>query len=58
MKFHQAKSYQPKCKEIYQHYKTEIKKLLSNARAEHIGSFSIPNCISKGDLDIFVGGSF
>ncbi len=54
MKFLEAKEYQSDCELKYQHYKTKVHELLPKARVEHIGSSSIPNAISKGDLDILV----
>lgn len=55
MKFLTADSYQNKCQTLFELYSDKIKRLLPGARVEHIGSSSIPNAISKGDLDIFVG---
>ncbi|MCF6287898.1 MAG: GrpB family protein [Proteobacteria bacterium] len=54
MKFYPAEKYQSKCEKLYQRYKKIISNILPNAQIEHIGSSAIPNCISKGDLDIYV----
>ena len=55
MKFYNPEQYQPNCHERFNHYQSKIQQLLSNVRVEHIGASSIPQAISKGDLDIFVG---
>lgn len=55
MKFFEAEGYQPVCIKSFEYYKAEISKLLPSVRVEHIGASSIPNAISKGDLDIFIG---
>ncbi|WP_396586357.1 GrpB family protein [Bermanella sp. R86510] len=55
MQFYKADEYQASCEYLYRKYEVEIAALLPNARIEHIGASSIPNAISKGDLDIFVG---
>lgn len=55
MKFYNAKNYQPACLKLFKHFKRGINRLLPKARVEHIGSSSIPNAISKGDLDIYIG---
>lgn len=55
MKFYNPEQYQPNCQERFNHYQRKIQQLLSHARVEHIGASSIPQAVSKGDLDIFVG---
>ncbi|MFA0055587.1 GrpB family protein [Vibrio echinoideorum] len=55
MKFYPAEQYQAACYELFIRYEREIKKLIPNARVEHVGASSIPSAVSKGDLDIFVG---
>ncbi|PML11454.1 GrpB family protein [Vibrio lentus] len=55
MKFYSAEQYQAACYELFIRYEREIKKLIPNARVEHVGASSIPSAVSKGDLDIFVG---
>lgn len=54
MKFYPAKDYQARCKKKYDAYKANISQVLPDAQVEHIGASSVPNCISKGDLDIYV----
>ncbi|MEZ8227732.1 GrpB family protein [Vibrio splendidus] len=55
MKFYPAEQYQAACYELFIRYERDIKKLIPNARVEHVGASSIPSAVSKGDLDIFVG---
>ncbi|NOH99486.1 GrpB family protein [Vibrio sp. 99-70-13A1] len=55
MKFYSADQYQSSCEGLYRKYQREIQALLPDAVVEHIGASSIPNGVSKGDLDIFVG---
>ncbi|MFA0265290.1 GrpB family protein [Vibrio cyclitrophicus] len=55
MKFYPAEQYQAACNELFVRYGRDIKKLIPNARVEHVGASSIPFALSKGDLDIFVG---
>lgn len=55
MKFFRSEQYQPRCLQLYKQYTLEIKRLLPDARVEHIGASSVPGALSKGDLDIFVG---
>ncbi|MEZ8154892.1 GrpB family protein [Vibrio splendidus] len=55
MKFYPAEQYQAACNELFVRYERDIKKLIPNARVEHVGASSIPFAVSKGDLDIFVG---
>ncbi|MBE8565867.1 GrpB family protein [Vibrio sp. OPT20] len=55
MKFYPAEQYQAACNELFIRYERDIKKLIPNARVEHVGAASIPFAVSKGDLDIFVG---
>ncbi|CAM3485341.1 hypothetical protein PAMA111031_04255 [Paraphotobacterium marinum] len=40
---------------LFEKYKNKIQSILPKAKIEHIGSSSIPNAISKGDLDILIG---
>ena len=54
MKFYSAEEYQPQCHALFEHYQSKIQALLPNAHIEHIGASSIPNAISKGDLDIYI----
>lgn len=58
MKLYKAENYQLNCQILYNDYRNRILSVLPYARVEHIGSSSIPECISKGDLDIFVGVDF
>jgi len=39
---------------LFEDYQQKIQKQLPNAQVEHIGASSIPGCLSKGDLDIYV----
>ncbi|WP_061015660.1 GrpB family protein [Vibrio splendidus] len=55
MKFYPEEQYQAACNELFIRYERDIKKLIPNARVEHVGASSIPFAVSKGDLDIFVG---
>jgi len=55
MKFYPAEQYQAACNELFVRYDRDIKKLIPNAKVEHVGASSIPSAVSKGDLDIFVG---
>ncbi|SJL84602.1 GrpB family protein [Vibrio palustris] len=55
MKFYQPSVYQPQCQQWFTHYKSAIQACLPDARIEHIGASSLPNALSKGDVDIFVG---
>ena len=55
MKFLKPEEYQNKANEIFHTVREQIKDILPRARVEHVGSSAVPGCISKGDLDIFVG---
>ena len=55
MKFYPAEQYQVACHEMFARYERDIRKLIPNARVEHVGASSIPSAVSKGDLDIFIG---
>ncbi|HAS8008518.1 TPA: hypothetical protein I7603_19445, partial [Vibrio cholerae] len=55
MQFYKADEYQASCENLYRKYELEIAALLPDASIEHIGTSSIPNAVSKGDLDILVG---
>jgi GrpB-like predicted nucleotidyltransferase (UPF0157 family) len=55
MKLYQAKDYQLNCQLQFEKHKVQILKCLPIAQVEHIGASSIPGCVSKGDLDIYVG---
>ena len=55
MQFYKANEYQASCENLYRKYELEIAALLPGASIEHIGASSIPNAVSKGDLDILVG---
>ena len=54
MIFLEPEQYQQKCAQFFNLYQKDISTLLPFARIEHIGSSSIPNAISKGDLDIYI----
>ena len=58
MQFYPAEQYQAACHEMFERCERHIKKLLPNARVEHVGASSIPLAVSKGDLDIFIGVEF
>ncbi len=45
----------PKIDKIFSEVEAIILAALPDSRVEHIGSTAIPNSITKGDLDIFVG---
>lgn len=55
MRFFNPEEYQATNEALFLKYESAIKNLIPEARVEHIGASSIPNAISKGDLDIFVG---
>lgn len=55
MKFFSPEQYQATNEALFLKYESAIKKLIPEARVEHIGASSISKAISKGDLDIFVG---
>lgn len=55
MKLLKYEEYSAKTNTIFNQLKLELLNILPVARVEHIGSSSIPNSLSKGDLDIFVG---
>ncbi|EHZ2656915.1 GrpB family protein [Vibrio vulnificus] len=55
MQFYKADEYQASCENLYRKYELQIAALLPGATIEHIGASSIPNAVSKGDLDILVG---
>ncbi|ENX16173.1 hypothetical protein F895_01764 [Acinetobacter sp. CIP 64.2] len=55
MQFLSAPEYQPNCALLFEDYKNKIQQLTPYAVIEHIGSSAIPNAISKGDLDIYIG---
>lgn len=55
MQFYKADEYQASCENLYRNYKLQIAALLPDATIEHIGASSVPNAVSKGDLDILVG---
>ena len=55
MQFYKADEYQASCENLYRKYELQIAALLPDATIEHIGASSIPNAVSKGDLDILVG---
>jgi GrpB-like predicted nucleotidyltransferase (UPF0157 family) len=57
MKFFKASDYQPKVNHIFRILETEMLEVFPKLRIEHIGSSSIPNAISKGDLDVFISVS-
>lgn len=55
MVFYTPEQYQINCHKGFNHYKRKIQQLLPHVRVEHIGASAIPQAISKGDLDIFIG---
>ena len=55
MRFLRPSEYQPFCNERFSYYRKVVTGILPQAIVEHIGASAIPNAISKGDLDIFVG---
>lgn len=55
MKFYEANEYQGKVNAIFTSLSSDLSKVLPHARIEHIGASSIPNSVSKGDIDVFVG---
>lgn len=55
MKFYEANEYQDKVNSIFDELSEELKRVLPDARVEHIGSSAIEGAVSKGDLDVFVG---
>jgi GrpB-like predicted nucleotidyltransferase (UPF0157 family) len=57
MKFLKASDYQEKVNSIFRILESELLELLPSICIEHIGSSSIPNAISKGDLDVFISVS-
>lgn len=54
MKFLKASDYQPKVNSIFRILENELLEVLPKLRIEHIGSSSIPNAVSKGDLDVYI----
>ena len=55
MKFLKATEYQDIVNQIFAKLSSELKTILVNTRIEHIGASSIPDAVSKGDLDVYVG---
>ena len=55
VKLLEYKDYKNRVEEIFSSLSKELSEAMPYARIEHIGSSSIPNSLSKGDLDIFVG---
>ncbi len=55
MQFYKPNEYQTSCENLFRKYELKITALLPSAAIEHIGASSIPNAVSKGDLDILVG---
>lgn len=49
-----AASYQVQTEVIFRELRTELRRLLPDARIEHIGASSIPGAVSKGNLDLCV----
>lgn len=41
--------------DIFEQLKGDLIQILGNVQIEHVGSSAVPGCISKGDLDIYVG---
>ncbi len=54
MRFFPSEDYQIQCQKLFEVYQLAIQQQLPNTQIEHIGASAIPNCISKGDLDIYV----
>lgn len=55
MKFYKENEYRNRCDALFLKYELAISELLPHARIEHVGSSSISDALSKGDLDIFIG---
>ena len=55
MKFLGPQAYQPWARQLFEQLSATIRRVLPDARIEHIGSSSIQGALSKGDLDLFVG---
>lgn len=54
MKFLKASGYQDKVSSIFNSLEAELLGICPGLSIEHVGSTSIPNAISKGDLDVLV----
>ncbi len=54
MKFYKSADYQPNATQLYNMLYKELSKNLPWADIEHIGASSVPDAISKGDLDVLV----
>lgn len=55
MKLKKYEEYSSHVEVLFTKLSQELRLVLPDARIEHIGSSSIPESISKGDLDVFVG---
>lgn len=55
MKFLAPGEYQPLVQSLYMEIADLLQRQMPHATIEHIGSSSIADCVSKGDLDIYVG---
>ncbi len=54
VRFKLAKEFEKEIEKLFFEQKRRILKLLPLAKVKHIGSTSLPNTITKGDLDILV----
>ena len=57
MKFAPSENYQAAAEKIFSELRGKIREKLPSATIEHIGSTAIPNCLTKGDLDLVVSVS-
>ena len=55
MKFLPPEAYQPTANLLFDQIADQLRAVLPDAQVEHVGSSSIPDTVSKGDLDIYVG---
>ena len=54
MEFLEPFQYQPRARALFEQLAAAIQEALPDARIEHVGSSSMPDLVSKGDLDIYV----
>ncbi len=57
MKFAPSENYQAAAEKIFSKLREKIRARLPSATIDHIGSTAIPNCLTKGDLDLVVSVS-